>query len=147
MGLSFSSRYGVTPRASFGGGGRNHFYAETVPLSGVEGDLDITGSLQNDSVPVTGDISGDFSFSYRAPITENAGYSIYLSGINLSSTSEFSQTFANAVKSGLIGYAAGRVAQEAGLGDFASSLVGSATSAYARAQLATERDIGFVLAS
>ena len=127
-----STSYGFAPMASFGVGGGN-FINESAPLAGVEGEVEIEGSLRNDSVPISGNIEGNYEYSHRGPRSENHSWGVSISGIDLSSTEAFSRTFERAIRSGIVGYAAGRTAQALGAGDFASSLIGSLASAYASA--------------
>ena len=138
-GVVFSNRYGFAPKMNLGGG-RGHSYIETNPLTGVIGDIGIEGSLTNDSVPVEGEIRGNYSYYYRAPINETRGWGVAFSGINISSTEAFGESFTRAVKSGILGYGAGKLAQSAGLGDFTSSLIGSIASAYASNADSTNSD-------
>ncbi len=127
-GVALSSRYGFVPRINIGGG-RSHSYIETNPLTGVVGDIEVEGSLTNNSVSVEGEIRGNYSYYYRAPINESRGWGVAFSGITLAEG--LGESFTRAVKSGILGYGAGKIAQSAGLGDFTSSLIGSIASAYA----------------
>ncbi len=138
-GVALSSRYGFTPRINFGVG-RGHSYNESEPLSGIVGDVEVTGSLTNESVPIEGEIRGNYSYYYRAPKNETRGWGVAFSGINVSSTEAFGESFTRAVKSGILGYGAGKIAQSAGLGDFTSSLIGSIASAYASNADSTNSD-------
>ena len=113
------------------GVGKSHFYTETAPMSGVKGGIDVIGSLRNDSVPVTGGIRGDYSFFFRAPISENHGWGVSFFDINLLSSEAFSQSVMKSIRSGILGYTAGRLSQSIGFGDFSSSVIGSLASAYA----------------
>lgn len=113
------------------GVGKSQFYVETAPMSGVKRGIDVIGSLRNDSVPVTGGIRGDYSFFFRAPISENHGWGVLFSDINLSSSEAFSQSVMKSIRSGILGYTTGRLSQSIGFGDFASSVIGSLASAYA----------------
>jgi len=130
FGISTSIRNGHVPMASIGGG-RGHYYIESAPEMGVYGDVDIEGYLRNDSVPVYGVITGNYSYSYRAPRYEKDGWGVNLTGLNLSSPDAFGKSFMNAAKSAITGYLAAKTAQKLGAGDFVSSLMGSLASAWA----------------
>ena len=109
------------------GGGREHHYVENEPEMGVYGDVEIKGgSLKNDSVPIHGNITGDYSYSYRVPRKERDSWGVDLQWELLSA-----ESFANAVQSALTGYGAGKLTQKLGAGDFVASLMGSLASASA----------------
>lgn len=122
------------------GGSRGNSYDEFMPEAGVEGNIVVTGSLRNDFVPVSGAISGDYNYSYRAPVHESHSFGASLSGISLGSLSEFGDTLSRGIFSGVAGYAAGRALQSLGAGDFISSLGGSIASIYVSDALADTFD-------
>ncbi len=129
LGLSFSFAKGSPSfMVNFGFSGSDN-YRESPTLSGIYGDLEITGSVKNDSVPVFGNVQGDYSYSLREMQNHRDGFKVSGS-LNLSSLDKLEKSAKNFAQSALAGYLAGKAAQKLGAGNGVASLIGSLASVW-----------------
>ena len=129
LGLSIGFQGGYPSAWLNFGFSQSNNYEESAPLSGIYGDLEITGSLRNDSVPVYGEIQGDYSYSFRPVKRQRDGFGISGS-LNVSSLKDMGKSAKNFAQSALVGFFASEVADQAGLGNSVASGIGTLAAAY-----------------